>query len=126
FTGTVDDPALPGLIEKEARAGAGVRAVYNHIRVVSRAVVARRRGQKDADKEGKAGRLASDAWIGTKVKVRLLAAAGVKSVNYRWQSVLNRVYIIGTARTPEERDFVARILRTTKGVSGVVSYIRIR
>lgn len=128
FTGTVDDPALPRLIEKEALADSRVRAVYNHIRVVSKAVVTGRRRQKDAgaDEEGKATRLASDVWIGTKVKVRLLAAAEVKSFNYRWQSVLSRIYIIGTARTREERDIVEGIIKATKGVSDVTSYIRIR
>jgi osmotically-inducible protein OsmY len=131
FTGTVDNPALPRLIEKEALADSRVRAVYNHIRVVSKAVVARRRRQKDVDgagapEEGKAARRANDVWIGTKVKVRLLAAGEVKSFNYRWQSVLGRVYIIGTARTREERDIVEGIIRATKGVSGATSYIRVR
>ena len=48
------------------------------------------------------------------------------SSNYRWQSVLGRVYIIGTARTREERDIVEEIIRTTKGVSGATIYIRVR
>ncbi len=127
FTGTIDSAALSRRIEKHAQADTRTRAVYNHIRIVSKKVKEQRRQQQSAGESAKekAGRVVSDAWIGAKIKVRLLAAGDIKSVNYRWQSVLGHVYIIGHAQTRAERGLVLGILRTTKGVQGVTSHIEI-
>ncbi len=125
FTGNLYNPALRRDIERNARKDRRIRALYNHIQIVSKKVKEKRRGAGDSGKGG-VGQIVSDAWIGAKIKVRLLAAADVKSVNYRWQSVLNRVYIIGTARTRAERSLVLRILLSTKGVKGVTSHIDIK
>lgn len=127
FTGAIDSGALSGRIEKHARADTRTRAVYNHILIVSKKVKEQRRQRRGAGESAaeKAGRVAGDAWIGAKIKVRLLAAGEVKSVNYRWQSILGRVYIIGHAKTRAERDLILGILRTTKGVRSVTSHIEI-
>jgi len=53
----------------------------------------------------------------------LLAEKGVSSVNYRWQSVNNIVYIMGDAQSSEELDKVLSIVRRIKGVKRVVSHI---
>lgn len=128
FTGAIDSAALRGRIEKHARADTRTRAVYNHIRIVSKKEKEKRRQRQGAGASAKekTGQMVSDAWIGAKIKVRLLAAGDVKSVNYRWQSVLGRVYIIGHAKTRAERGLVLNILRTTKGVQGVTSHIEIK
>ena len=125
FTGTLDNPALRRDIERHARKDRRIRALYNHIRIVSKKIKEKRRRAGDSGERG-VGQIVSDAWIGAKIKVRLLAAADVKSVNYRWQSVMNRVYIIGTARTRAERSLVLRILLSTKSVKGVTSHIDIK
>ncbi len=125
FTGALDDPGLRRGIEKAVRKDGRIHATHNHIQIVSKRVKERRRASRGGGEppNAKVGRLISDAWIGAKIKVRLLAAAGVKSVNYRWQVVLNRVYVIGTAGSRAERGLVLRILRATKGVKSVVSHI---
>lgn len=127
FTGAIDSAALSRRIEKHARADTRTRAVYNHIRIVSKKEKEQRRQRQGAEASAteKAGQVVSDAWIGAKIKVRLLAAGDIKSLNYRWQSVLGRVYIIGHAKTRAERNIVLGILRTTKGVQSVTSHIEI-
>ena len=122
LTGSLDDAGLRGRIVKYARADRHVRAVYDHIQVVSKRVKEKRRqGREDSD----LGRSINDAWISAKVKARLLSMYNVKSVNYRWQTVLSRVYLIGSATSRAERDLVLRVLHATKGVRGVTSYIGI-
>jgi osmotically-inducible protein OsmY len=127
FTGTIDSAALSRRIEKHARADTRTRAVYNHIRIVSKREKEQRRKRQStgASAKEKTGQIVSDAWIGAKIKVRLLASGDIKSVNYRWQSILGHVYIIGHATTRAERGLVLGILRTTKGVQSVTSHIEI-
>ncbi len=127
FTGVLDDPGLRRGIEKTVSKDGRIRAIYNHIQIVPKRVKERRRsarGGGESTKE-KVGQAISDAWMGAKIKLRLLAADDVKSVNYRWQVVLNRVYVIGTAGSRAERGLVLHILRTTKGVKSVTSHIEI-
>jgi osmotically-inducible protein OsmY len=95
---------------------------YNHVRIVTKEAEAQK-GEKQEN--GELAQKASDTWINAKIKVLLIAAAGVKSVNYRWQSVLNRVYVIGLARTSLEKDRVLQIIRETKGVNSVNDYIEV-
>ena len=122
LTGTLGEKALREKIVEYARRDKRARAVYDHIRIVSRKAQEKRRRER-GDKS--TAQSINDAWISAKVKVRLLASYEVKSVNYRWQTVLGRVYIIGTARTRAERKLILRILNRTKGIRGVTSYIGI-
>ncbi len=67
----------------------------------------------------------SDVWIESQIKALLLAEKGVTSVNYRWQSVKNVVYIMGEAQSDAELEKVLSIVRRIKGVTKVVSHITI-
>jgi len=122
FTGMLNNAKLRDRIVKYARSDKHVQTVYNHIQIVSKQF-------KEKQRQGRENRSVSksitDAWISAKVKVRLLAMYNVKSVNYRWQTALAQVYIIGTASSRAERDLVLRAIHATKGVRGVTSYIGI-
>ncbi len=61
------------------------------------------------------GQTVDDFWIATKIEAQLIAAKGMTSVNYRWRSVRNQVYLIGRTRSQAELDKVLDIIRTTKG-----------
>lgn len=126
LTGTLDDPRLRDYISERIREDGRIRAFYNHVQIVSKEAKERRRREiEEGKKNEKLAHIASDVWISAKIKTQLLAAGGVKSVNYRWQVVLNHVYILGLARTPLERDQVLRIIRSTKGVKGINNYIEV-
>ena len=116
-------------VEKLARQDDQIKRVYSHIRIVSKAAKNERRAQaknKDqAEKSGGVGQTVNDFWIETKIKAQLLTAGGITSVNYRWRSVFNDVYIIGRAKTATEREKVLKTIRETEGVKSIRSYIRV-
>ncbi len=134
LTGTMTDPRLRDYMVRRVREDGRVRAFYDHVRIVPKEVE-EPKGEKEESPEDQADRKkreekemaqkASNTWINTKIKTQLIAAGGVKSVNYRWQSVLNQVYVIGLARTPLEKDRVIRIIRETRGVRGFKEYIEV-
>ena len=68
----------------------------------------------------------TDLWIETKISAQLLSEKTIKSVNYRWRSVLGSIYIIGEAETSGELNHVLEIIRQTKGVKSVKSHILVR
>ena len=67
-----------------------------------------------------------DIWIEMKLQAQLVVARGVGTANYHWRSVRNWVYIIGLARSAEERETILRVIRETKGVQGYKNFIKIR
>jgi osmotically-inducible protein OsmY len=89
----------------------GVRALYNEIQVTSK---------------GGFTNTANDTWISTKIKTKLLAEKGVKSINYQWNVVNGIVYMIGRARTQAELRQVLAIVKDTKHVTGIVQHIAVR
>ena len=89
----------------------GVRAIYNEIQVTSK---------------GGFTNTANDTWISTKIKAKLLAEKGVKSVNYKWNVVNSVVYMIGRALTQTELAKVLAIVKDTKHVTKVVQHIVVR
>ncbi len=134
LTGTMTDSRLRDYMANRIREDGRVRAFYNHVRIIPK-MAEEPKGEKEESPEEKAVRRrqededlaqrASDGWINTKIKAQLITAGGVKSVNYRWQSVQNRVYVIGLARTSLEKDRVLQIIRETKGVKDVKDYIEV-
>ena len=76
--------------------------------------------------EGSVEGTASDLWIETKLKARLVAEGDVHSINYRWRSVNGVVYFIGTARSRAELVRVIQVARDTKGVGKVVTHVRLQ
>lgn len=89
----------------------GVRTVYNEIQVTN---------------EGGFTNTANDAWISTKIKAKLLAEKGVKSINYKWRVVNSVVYFIGRARTQKEFNKVLALVKDTQHVTRVVQHIAVR
>jgi osmotically-inducible protein OsmY len=129
LTGVLDSASEKAAVEKLARQDDQIKRVYSHIRIVSKAAKNERRAQaknKDqAEKSGGVGQTVNDFWIETKIKAQLLTAGGITSVNYRWRSVFNDVYIIGRAKTATEREKVLKTIRETEGVKSIRSYIRV-
>ena len=131
LTGVVDTERKREAILSIARGDPRIKAIYSHIVLGSSAEVERNRAAgktKPAVERDivKLSRIASDAWIEAKLKGQFLTAEGVNSVNYRWQSMRNKVYIIGRARTELEKKLVLQIIRGTKGVIHLEEYIQVK
>ena len=129
LTGTLDDGATIDTVVEMARADGRLKIIYNEIRLVSTSERAARREQSETSDSGaKTGlkQTVSDYWIETKIKGQLLTAKDVRSVNYRWRSVKNTVYLIGRARSAEELDSVLTFIRDTKGVGNVKHFVEIK
>ncbi len=131
LTGMVDSEKKRDAVLSITRGDPRIKAVYDHILIGASPEVARNREEAKTPKAEerdivKVSRIASDAWIEAKLKAQFLAAEGVSSVNYRWQSVRNKVYIIGRARTGGEKKLVLQIIRETKGVIHLEEYIQVK
>ena len=64
--------------------------------------------------------------IGTQVRGKLIAAKGVRSLNYSVEVVDSVVYLMGIAQSAEELDIATNAASTVKGVRKVVSHVRIK
>ena len=117
LTGTLDDPAVRDEVLQLVRSDTRIKQVYDEIHIVTLEEKERRRKegeeQKKSNTEG-IGQTVNDLWIATKIEAQLIAAKGVTSVNYRWRSVRNQVYLIGRARSEAELNRVLEICRNTK------------
>lgn len=129
-TGMVDSKAkyydVTSLIKQDTR----IKNVYDHLVVADEETIASYHQAEDeygknAVPTDSATQSVSDVWIEGQIKALLLAEKGVSSVNYRWQSVQNIVYIMGEAQSDEELQKVLSIVRRIKGVSRVVSHIAV-
>lgn len=129
LTGTVADAKTRKEVEQLAAADKRVKKIYNEIQVVSVAELARRRdATKNKSSAGKEGvdRALNDFWIETKISARLVASSEVASVNFRWRSVRNTVYLIGRAQNNAELKACQAIIRTTEGVAQLKSFVEIK
>jgi osmotically-inducible protein OsmY len=129
LTGTVADNRTRQEVVQLARADRRVKAVYDEIQVVSTAEQARRReASKTKDSSQKEGidRSVNDFWIETKISAKLIADTDVASINYRWRSVRNTVYLIGRARSGAEYRDVVNTMLTTEGVRSVKPFVDVR
>ena len=89
----------------------GVKEVINEIRVTDKSTA------KD---------YATDAWITTQSRSKILLQRDVRSVNYSLETVDGVVFVFGIARSQEELDTVVHVVSTIKGVKQVVSHVRIK
>ena len=126
LTGTLDSAKTRSAIDAVAKGDARVKALYNEIQVVTTAEMEARREQAEKKDEAEEGGAVNDFWLESKIKIQLVAAGGVTSVNYFWRSVQSTVFIIGRSRTAEERDKVLATIRATEGVKAVKSFIEIK
>ena len=129
LTGTLDNPAVRDEVLALVKSDERIKTVYDEIQIVTPEEKERRR--KEAEEQDKkdtegTGQTVNDFWIATKIEGQLLTTPGLKSVNYRWRSVRNQVYIIGRARSQDELDKVLDICRTTKGVTSVKHFVEIK
>ncbi len=66
-----------------------------------------------------------DTFITLKIKPQLLVHEDVQDINYSIETLNGIVYVIGIARTQRELDLVHEIIRNTRGVDEVVSYVTV-
>ena len=127
-TGMVDSKGkyydVMSLVKQDNR----IKTVYDHLVIADQETIdAYHRAEdeygKNAVPTDSATQSVSDVWIESQIKALLLAEKGVSSVNYRWQSVQNVVYIMGEAQSDAELEKVLSIVRRIKGVTKVVSHI---
>ncbi len=69
---------------------------------------------------------ASDKWIATQLRTKLLFAKDVFSLNYSVESVGGTVFLLGLAQDQKELDLVQQVARTTPRVKKVVSHVLIK
>lgn len=67
-----------------------------------------------------------DSFITTKIRPQLLVHEDINDINYAIETLNGTVYVIGIARSQAELDLVHEIIRNTRGVDEVVSYVEIK
>jgi hypothetical protein len=98
--------------------------VYDEIQVVSAAEQAKRReAAKAMSTQAAANQPDNDFWVETKISAKLVSAQDVISVNYRWRSVRNTLYVIGRAQSKQEMTQVLALIKAPMGwhVSNLLS-----
>jgi osmotically-inducible protein OsmY len=128
-TGALSDPRQKQDVDHMVRADRRMRTIYHDILLVSAESQAQRRDasrNKAAPKKEGVGQTVNDFWIETKISAQLLTKENVTSVNYRWRSVYNTVYVIGRAPSRTELNAVLAVIRDTEGVKNTRSYIEIK
>ena len=68
---------------------------------------------------------ASDTWISTKLKTKMLFDQKVSSINYNLHTIDGVVYLMGVAQDQAELDYVVSLARHTPKVKQVVSYVHV-
>ena len=129
LTGTLDNPQTRQEVVQLVRADGRAKKIYDEIQIVTKAEKEQRREaakNKDEEKKEGVGQSVNDFWIETKISAKLLGAGGVTSVNYRWRSVRNTVYLIGRARSQAELKTVLEKIRGTEGVTSVKHFVEIK
>jgi len=129
LTGTLDGRASLDNVLALTREDERIKVLYNEIRIVPTDELNKRRelasAKGDAEKSG-IEQTVNDYWIEAKIKGKLIGTRGVTSVNYRWRSVKNTVYIIGRARSSGEREQVLGIIRDTEGVKNTKHFVEVK
>jgi len=130
LTGTLDDAKMKkDVVQLVQQSDPRIRKIYDEIQIVSTAEQEQRREaakNKDASQKSGAEQTVNDFWIETKINAQLLSTRGVTSVNYRWRSVRNVVYLIGRARSKDELETVLGVISKTEGVKEVKQFVEIK
>jgi hyperosmotically inducible protein len=120
-TGVFEDKATYDRFEQGVRAVKGVKRLYWHVAFVSRA---------DQEARQKAGTMID--WpaalaMETKGMGRLIGTPGVSDVNFRVVAdAFASIYVLGRARSQDERDKALARAKDDVGVKKVVNYIDVR
>jgi len=70
--------------------------------------------------------ISKDEWLILKIRANLTVQKDVQAINYSVDSVRGNIYLIGIAQNEQELDKVINIIRNTKSVASVVSYVRLK
>ncbi|HTI84975.1 MAG TPA: BON domain-containing protein [Alphaproteobacteria bacterium] len=120
-TGVFEDKATYDRFEQGVRAVKGVKRLYWHVAYVPKA---------DLEARQKAGTMID--WpaalaMETKGTGRLIGTAGVADVNFRIVAdAFSTIYVLGRARSADERDKALARAKDGDGVKKVVNYIDVR
>ena len=112
LTGLVNYTAERDRAEELTRLVSGVREIYNEIQITRNASL---QAFLQASAEGMV--------VESKLKVKLLTAEGVRSINYRLRAMNGVVYVFGTAASTEELDRVVNIAYATRDVRDVITHV---
>jgi hyperosmotically inducible protein len=129
LTGTVEDAKTRADIVKYVSDDDRVKRVYDEIQIASPAELERRRkaAQKHSESQQQGvAQFVDDFWVEAKVSAQLIATQGITSVNYRWRCVRGILYIIGRANSRDELNAVYAVVRNTRGVNRVKSFVEIK
>jgi osmotically-inducible protein OsmY len=127
LTGMVTDASVRQLVVRKVCSDKRILKIYDEIQVVSAADQAKRReAAKSVSRQSTANQPDNDFWVETKISAKLLSAQNVTSVNYRWRSVRNTLYVIGCAQSKQELALVLAIIKATEGVARIKSFIDIK
>ena len=111
LTGTVENINLKIEATRIAWGADGVQTVINEIQISNSDNILN---------------YADDLVISTKVRGKLILDENINSLNYSVETVNKLVYIIGIARTEDERDLVVEVTKDVYGVEEVIDYILIK
>jgi osmotically-inducible protein OsmY len=129
MTGIVADAKTRQSVMQTVRTDARIKKIYDEIQIVPAGSEARTEPVEKVEEMPtgvEADRLVSDFWIETKISAQLITARDISSVNYRWRSVRNTVYLLGRAQSDTELKAVIDIIAATKGVQQVKPFVEIR
>lgn len=127
LTGMVTDSGVRKEVVRKVRGDKRILKVYDEIQVVSAAEQAKRReAAKSVPNHTTANQPDNDFWVETKISAKLVSAQDVISVNYRWRSVRNTLYVIGRAQNKQEMAQVLALIKATDGVARIKSFIEIK
>ena len=110
LTGTVDNSDLRIEATKMAWGISGVQTVINELQISN---------------DDNILSFADDLVISTQIKGKLLLNSELPYINYTVETVNGVVYVIGIARSEEERQSVIDLSRAVYGVVDVIDYINI-
>ena len=110
LTGTVDNSDLRIEATKIAWGISGVQTVINELQISN---------------DDNILSFADDLVISTQIKGKLLLNSELPYINYTVETVNGVVYLIGVARSEEERQSVINLSREVYGVVDVIDYINI-
>ena len=111
LTGTVENINLKIEATRIAWGADGVQTVINEIQISNSDNILN---------------YADDLVISTKVRGKLILDENINSLNYSIETVNKLVYIIGIARTEDEKDLVVEVTKDVYGVEEVIDYILIK
>jgi hyperosmotically inducible protein len=118
-TGLFDDKETYETFRRRVRAVDGVEQLYWHAVHMSES--------EQAKREGELLDWGEVVVLDNRVGVDLISTRGIADVNFRVAAdPFATVYLLGRARSEEERSKALRVARNAKGVRKVVSYVEVR